>query len=158
MKNRFLTISVFLTLCLHLLSFAGPEDAAAAELKISGRHPIDIAQKPTCTQCHDNSTEVEQKPIASFNHDSNWVAIHRFFAPKTGLLCNECHKVSFCNECHAYKEDLKPSDKEAESPERWLPHRGDYIFQHRRDGRIDPTSCFRCHGRQNNHICRKCHK
>ena len=130
----------------------------AAELKITGRHPIELSEKPRCTDCHVADAEVGLKPIEVYNHDTDWIGRHRSFASKSVQLCDVCHKVSFCTDCHAYKEELKPSDKRSESPERWFPHRGDYLFQHRIDGRLDPTSCFRCHGRQNNAICRRCHK
>ncbi len=135
-----------------------PAEAPAAEMKITGSHPIALTEKPRCTECHSADTEVGLKPIEVYNHQTDWIARHRFFASKTIQLCNACHKVSFCTDCHAYKEELKPSDKLSDSPDRWLPHRGDYLFQHRIDGRLDPTSCFRCHGRQNNAICRRCHR
>lgn len=130
----------------------------AAEIKVTGRHPIELTEKPRCTECHGVDAEVGMKPIEVYNHDVDWTSRHRFFASKGVQLCDVCHQVSFCTDCHAYKEQLKPSDKHSESPEQWLPHRGDYLFQHRIDGRLDPTSCFRCHGRQNNEICRRCHK
>jgi len=150
---------VFLTILLSALFFGNviPEPYAV-ELKITGSHPIELSGKPVCTECHDADTDVVLKPVAAFNHEGDWIARHRFLASKTTRLCDVCHNVSFCTDCHAYKEELKPSDKHSDSPERWLPHRGDYIFQHRIDGRLDPTSCFRCHGRQNNAICRRCHK
>ncbi len=148
------------TLLVLVLTFTGSAVPAlfAAEMKITGNHPISLTEKPKCTECHVADTEVGLKPIEIFNHDGDWIPRHRFLASRTTEVCNVCHKVSFCTDCHAYKEELKPSDKHPESPERWLPHRGDYLFQHRIDGRIDPTSCFRCHGTQNNGICRRCHK
>lgn len=153
-----LTKSYSLLIIFLALFSAGPKELPAAELKITGVHPIELSEKPVCTVCHSSDTEINLKPVAVFNHESDWIARHRFFASKTIQLCDACHKVSFCIDCHAYKEELKPSDKHSDSPQRWLPHRGDYIFQHRIDGRIDPTSCFRCHGRQNNATCRRCHK
>lgn len=153
-----LTKSYSLLIIFLALFSLGPKELPAAELKITGVHPIELSEKPVCTVCHSSDTEINLKPVAVFNHESDWIARHRFFASKTIQLCDACHKVSFCIDCHAYKEELKPSDKHSDSPQRWLPHRGDYIFQHRIDGRIDPTSCFRCHGRQNNATCRRCHK
>lgn len=143
-------------LCLITLVWLSP--GHAADLQIAGRHPVELSSKPACTACHTADTEIGGKPISVYNHESDWVSVHRFYATKNTPVCNQCHRVSFCTECHAYKEELKPSDKLSEKAERWLPHRGDYIFQHRIDGRVDPTSCFRCHGRQNNHVCRRCHK
>ncbi len=158
MKAGMLTRSSSLMIILLAFFSGGPQELPAAELKIAGVHPIELSEKPICTECHSADTEVGLKPVSSYNHEGDWIARHRFFASKTIQLCDACHKVSFCIDCHAYKEELKPSDKHSDSPQRWLPHRGDYIFQHRIDGRIDPTSCFRCHGRQNNAICRRCHK
>ena len=158
MKRRTRESFLLIGFLLFLIFCKSLPETAAGELKVSGKHPVEITAKPSCTECHNPDAEVELKPVSVFNHDGSWIAVHRFYAPKTGELCNICHKASFCAECHAYKEELKPSDKNSDSPGRWLPHRGDYIFQHRIDARIDPSSCFRCHGRQNNHICRRCHK
>ncbi len=130
----------------------------AEEKKIPERHPIELTEKPQCTDCHSEDTTVASKPIATFIHSNDWVKRHRFVASQTSQLCNACHKVSFCTDCHAYKDELKPSDKYSGSTERWLPHKGDYLYQHRIDGRIDPASCFRCHGRQNNEVCKRCHR
>jgi hypothetical protein len=153
-----LTKSYSLLIIFLALFSVGSKELPAAELKITGVHPIELSEKPVCTVCHSSDTEISLKSVAVFNHETDWIARHRFLASKTIQLCDVCHKVSFCIDCHAYKEELKPSDKHSDSPQRWLPHRGDYIFQHRTDGRIDPTSCFRCHGRQNNATCRRCHK
>ena len=35
---------------------------------------------------------------------------------------------------------------------------GDYLSRHRIEGRIDPVSCLKCHGRQNNERCKLCHR
>lgn len=159
MKNRkYGTTASLLLILLGVFTSNTVPELFAAEMKITGDHPISLSEKPRCTECHPADTEVGFKPIEVYNHDGDWIPRHRFLASQTAVLCNACHKVSFCTDCHAYKEELKPSDKHSDSPERWFPHRGDYLFQHRIDGRIDPTSCFRCHGRQNNEICRRCHK
>jgi hypothetical protein len=131
---------------------------SAAEKKIPETHPVELQEKPLCTECHTDDASVASKPIAAFNHGNDWVSTHRFYAAQTQQLCNACHKSSFCIDCHAWKDELKPSDKYGESVDRWLPHRGDYLFQHRIDGKVDPTSCFRCHGRQNNRTCKRCHR
>jgi hypothetical protein len=117
-----------------------------------------IAQSIRCTECHTDDTGVALKPIGIFNHSSSFLRRHRFYAVQTDTLCRACHLSSFCTDCHATRAELKPSAKHAEAPERWMPHRGDYLFQHRIDGRIDPTTCFRCHGRQNNELCKQCHR
>jgi hypothetical protein len=130
----------------------------ASDIKIPERHPVEITKLPVCTECHPEDVHVASKPIAVFNHTGDYINAHKFNASQASALCNACHKVSFCTDCHAYKEELKPSEKYSGSPERWLPHRGDYIVQHRIDGRIDPARCFPCHGRQNNRVCKNCHK
>jgi hypothetical protein len=104
-----------------------------------------------CTQCHpDRWPEMD--------HTLNWDVAHKSAAARAGQVCGVCHRESFCTDCHANKEEIKPSDKHKDSPDRSLPHRGDYITQHKIDGKINPASCFRCHGRQNNSRCRVCHR
>jgi len=135
-----------------------PGNAFSVEKRIPESHPIELVEKPRCTECHTDDTGVALKPISTFIHSPDWYGRHRFYASQTSHLCNACHKASFCMDCHAYKDRLKPSEKYSGSTDRWLPHRGDYLFQHRIDGKIDPTSCFRCHGRQNNRACKRCHR
>jgi hypothetical protein len=155
--NRISSI-ILLAAFLMLLVAASPESISALERRIPDSHPIELTSAPRCTECHTEDTGVALKPIATFNHSADFISGHRFYASQSSRLCNACHKVSFCTDCHAYKDELKPSEKYSGSPERWLPHRGDYLFQHRIDGRLDPTSCYRCHGTQNNRLCRQCHK
>lgn len=114
-------------------------------------HPVEVEAKPICSDCHTND-------YASLSHTPDFSTAHRFYAEQKKMLCNVCHQESFCADCHARKERLKPSDKYKDSPERSLPHRGDYLSQHMIDGRINPALCFRCHGRNNNERCRTCHK
>ena len=35
---------------------------------------------------------------------------------------------------------------------------GDHLNQHKIDGKLNPASCFPCHGRQNNERCKQCHR
>jgi hypothetical protein len=143
---------------LIFLPCVSPESGFALERKIPESHPIELTAAPLCTECHTDDTGLTLKPIATFNHSADFISGHRFYASQTSRLCNVCHRVSFCTDCHAHKDELKPSEKYPGSPERWLPHRGDYLFQHRIDGRLDPTSCYRCHGTQNNKACKRCHR
>ena len=106
---------------------------------------------PICSDCHTDAR-------GSLNHTSDFYTRHKFFAAQSKQTCGVCHKESFCSDCHAHKEELKPSDKYKDSPELALPHRGDYLNQHKIDGRVNPASCFPCHGRQNNERCKVCHK
>jgi hypothetical protein len=69
-----------------------------------------------------------------------------------------CHKQSACDECHGVWVELKPSLKDQTSNYRRMPHRGDYLSRHAIDGRINPASCYRCHGNpETARTCRPCH-
>jgi hypothetical protein len=125
---------------------------ACAETASLGReHPVAVARPPICSDCHTDWR-------AALSHTSDFSTRHQFYASQQRQVCGLCHKGSFCADCHANKEELKPSDKYKDSPERALPHRGDYLTQHKIDGRINPASCFPCHGRQNNERCIVCHR
>lgn len=115
-------------------------------------HPEEVKGLTNCGDCHNDQW-------ASWNHraDSFYLK-HRIFAKQNVIACYVCHQESFCADCHPHKEEIKPSDKYKEEPERGLPHRGDYIIQHRIDGMINPASCLKCHGRQNNERCQPCHR
>lgn len=116
-------------------------------------HPEDISKQgiPDCTSCHTDSW-------GALNHRApDFMSKHRFYAASSRQACNSCHYESFCTDCHTNKDEIKPSDKFSDSPERNLPHRGDYMNQHKIDGRVNPVSCVKCHGRQNNARCASCH-
>lgn len=115
------------------------------------QHPVEITTAPLCSDCH-------QDGRSAMDHTGDYSKRHRFYAQQQSQTCAVCHKESFCSDCHAHRDDLKPSDKYKDSVERFLPHRGDYLNQHRIDGRIDPASCMKCHGRSNNERCLICHK
>lgn len=113
-------------------------------------HPEKVQGLPVCTSCHDAD-------LASYDHDSRWMRAHGPVAVRDQRSCELCHRVSSCADCHGNREEIKPSTK---SPGRFnpaTPHRGDYLTQHRVDGRLDPASCFSCHGRKNEGRCRTCH-
>ena|SRR6185369_6769722 len=119
-------------------------------------HPVDVRQEgasmPDCSSCHTDSW-------SALNHSApNFYSKHGFYAGTDRQVCNSCHHESFCSDCHTRKDEIKPSDKYADSPERNLPHRGDYLSQHKIDGRVNPVSCVKCHGRQNNERCASCHR
>jgi hypothetical protein len=134
------------------------EQIPIPETHVYHRTDSTITPRPTCTECHTDEQGAALKPIAIFNHSSGFIRDHRFYASQNDLMCKACHRPSFCADCHANKAELKPSFKHFDAPERAMPHRGNYLVQHRIDGRIDPTPCFRCHGRQNNAMCRQCHR
>jgi hypothetical protein len=124
--------------------------ACAQTATIAAWHPVEVTAPPLCSDCHNDDR-------AAMNHTPDYSTRHKFYAAQNKQTCGICHKESFCSDCHAHKDELKPSDKYKDSPERSLPHRGDYLNQHRIDGRINPASCFPCHGRQNNERCKVCH-
>jgi hypothetical protein len=126
---------------------------ACANTNSSARiHPEAVKGIPNCTECHTDSW-------GNMNHQAvDFFQKHGVFASNARRACAACHAESFCADCHAHKEEIKPSDKYKDAPERWLPHRGDYLSQHRIDGRINPASCVKCHGRQNNERCLTCHR
>ena len=147
MKNKTVKITFLLLLAVVALTLF----ACAHTQSVATMHPVEVTGLPMCSDCHTDSR-------AALNHTSDYITRHKFYARQQSRTCGACHKESFCSDCHAHKEELKPSDKFKDSPERALPHRGDYLNQHKIDGRINPASCFPCHGRQNNERCQLCHK
>ena len=109
-----------------------------------------------CTDCHD--ARGDKLAFGSFNHTATWLQTHRQQAYQHEAVCSMCHQTSFCNDCHATRVELKPSLRHQDETYRQMPHLGDYLTRHRIDGRIDPTSCFRCHGNPKTAItCARCH-
>jgi hypothetical protein len=137
--------------------------AACAGLQSSyaplARHPSsdDLGESPkVCTDCHDARDENVAYEI--YVHTADYGMNHRFQAYQGEAICAMCHQTSFCNDCHATGIELKPSLKNQEEPYRPMQHRGDYLTRHRIDGRVDPTSCFRCHGNPKSaKTCVRCH-
>jgi hypothetical protein len=126
--------------------------ACATTSSIVASHPEKVTGMPDCTECHTDA-------YGTMNHTApDFMKKHGIYGTASRLACSTCHHESFCADCHARKDELKPSEKFADSPERFLPHRGDYLGQHKIDGRIDPSSCSKCHGRYNNERCATCHK
>jgi len=138
---------VFLTGLVLILGMYG----CAHTTSMVTQHPVEVTGFPICSDCHTDWR-------AALDHTSDYYTRHRFYAEQQSRACNVCHKESFCSDCHAHREELKPSDKYQDSPERTLPHPGDYITQHQIDGRINPASCMKCHGRSNNERCSECHR
>jgi hypothetical protein len=148
MNNRYVKplVLALLVSVLAAILFACAETATLA-----WKHPMEIEKSPLCSDCHTDGR-------AAMNHTADYIARHKFYAAQQKQTCEVCHQLSFCADCHANKEQIKPSDKYKDSPGRAMPHRGDYLTQHKLDSRIDPASCFVCHGRQNNERCRTCHR
>ena len=149
MKNNIF----FMFFLLVLLILMGLLYACASnKATITNIHPVEIKGLVNCAGCHTDKW-------GALNHKADdFYRKHKFYAGQEKAACAACHQESFCSDCHAYREEIKPSDKYKGSPERYLPHRGDYLSRHRIEGRIDPASCVKCHGRQNNDKCRICHR
>jgi hypothetical protein len=137
--------------------------AACAQMKalpsLPDSHPeaLVVGQQVDCSECHDDSQKGTMKAIPSFSHTRSFVRNHRFYAATDDRLCNTCHKVSFCADCHTNQVEMKPSIKYGNRPDREMPHRGNYLTLHKIEGKVDPASCYRCHGRGNNERCVACH-
>lgn len=125
--------------------------ACAHTQSMPARHPVEDPNLGLCSACHTDER-------SALSHTADFSSRHKFYAYQQQRTCTLCHSQSYCSDCHAHKEELKPSDKFKEDVTRDLPHRGDYISQHQIDGRINPTLCIKCHGRQNNERCRICHR
>jgi hypothetical protein len=109
-----------------------------------------------CLDCHESRGE--KLAYGNFVHTQNWTQSHTQQARQNEQVCAMCHQTSFCNDCHIVGAELKPSIKNQSETYRQMPHRGDYLSRHRIDGRIDPTSCFRCHGNPKSaQTCAPCH-
>lgn len=123
------------------------------------KHPEDLPQgRADCLECHKDVSSGALRPYASFRHSRVFVDSHGVYARQGQNLCASCHAPGFCQTCHAAKGELKPNTLLGDRPDRMAPHRGDYLVTHRIDGRLDPGSCFRCHGNRNNVKCRQCHR
>jgi hypothetical protein len=141
---------LLITACSHFLS-QGPTLPAS--------HPEALGEgRVDCSECHEDRIKGILKPYASFRHTTAFVKQHRFYAGQDERLCGTCHRSSFCNDCHANEVEIKPPIKLGNRPDRELIHRGDYLNLHKIDGKVDPASCYRCHGRTNNEKCHLCHK
>ena len=139
-----LAASLVLAGAILLGACAGPKSTVVV-------HPEKVTELPICTSCHNAER-------AASNHDARWMKTHGAVALRDQRTCEMCHQISSCADCHGNKEEIKPSDKRPSRFDPAIPHRGDYLTQHRVDGRLDPASCFPCHGRKNQERCRVCHK
>lgn len=138
--------------------------AACAQMKsipgLPASHPetLAIGQQVSCTECHEDQQKGTLKAFNSFSHSPAFVKNHRFYASSDERLCSTCHKSSFCNDCHTNQVEMKPSIKYGNRPDRDMPHRGNFMTLHKIEGKLDPASCYRCHGRANNERCITCHR
>lgn len=138
--------------------------AACAQMKtipaLPESHPEALAagQQVNCSECHEDQQKGTLKPFSAFSHTQAFVKNHRFYAATDDRLCSVCHKVSFCTDCHTNLTEMKPSIKYGYRPDREMPHRGNFQTLHKIEGKLDPASCYRCHGRSNNESCIPCHR
>ena len=129
------------------------------EASFAAIHPQEVVGRPQCSECH--TTDIAKgalKPYASFDHTATFVKDHRNQANQDSGTCATCHAQSFCTDCHGGKVPMKPAFKLSDSPDRLAPHRGDFMTLHRIEGKLDPSSCYKCHGRANNEKCLACHR
>lgn len=147
------------SLALGLLGFMAC-GLLSPEKSMASTHPQQLgAGRPMCSQCHEDSPmKGTYKLYSTFNHTPVFVQDHKFAANQDNSTCAACHAQSFCSDCHAGKGVMSPALKLAERPDRASPHRGGYLALHRVEGKLDPTSCYKCHGRANNQTCTACHK
>ena len=131
--------------------FAAVLAACATTASLPAKHPAEVEGMPVCSDCHTDWR-------ANLDHRQDYINRHGLYAAQQARTCELCHARSFCADCHANKEELKPSDKYKDAPYRSLPHPGNYLSQHRRDGMINPAACFKCHGRKDDWRCRSCHR
>ena len=137
--------------------------AACAQMKalptMPDSHPEALASgQVSCAECHQDEQRGTMKAFSSFNHTPSFVKNHRFYASGDDRLCSTCHKGSFCADCHTNKVEMKPSVKYGYRPDRMMQQGGNFLTLHKIEGKLDPASCFRCHGRTNNERCVTCHR
>ena len=153
-------------LLLPLLALAGLIGivASCAQMKtipgLPASHPeaLAVGQQVNCAECHEDQQKGTMKAFDAFSHTPSFVKNHRFYAASDDRLCSTCHKSSFCNDCHTNQVEMKPSVKYGDRPDREFQHRGNFITLHKIEGKLDPASCYRCHGRANNERCIACHR
>lgn len=157
MSRRTLLLFLAMVFSLGLMtacSLLSPETSFVA-----AHEPLEKG-RPTCSACHENETmKGGLKTFASFDHTANFIKDHRFQANRDSATCASCHGQAFCSDCHGGKTAMRPSVKLGDRPDRAsTPHRGNYLTLHRMEGKMDPSSCYKCHGRANNDKCTSCHR
>jgi hypothetical protein len=157
MNKLKMTIPVLAAAGLLFFLAACAEMGALPSLPVSHPEALAIGQQVNCAECHEDQQKGTLKPYKAFNHSPDFVKNHRFYAASDDRLCSTCHKSSFCNDCHTNKVQLKPSTKFGNRPDREMQHRGNFMTMHKIEGKLDPASCYRCHGRANNERCIQCH-
>ena len=154
-KNRNPYVLTSLAVVLLMAGCAGLQSGYEPQV----RHPAadNLGRQPkNCSYCHGVGDENETYQI--YDHTADFGLNHSVPAYQGESICAMCHQTSFCTDCHGAGIELKPSIKNQDKTFRPLQHRGDYLTRHRIDGRVDPTSCFRCHGNPKSaETCARCH-
>lgn len=141
------TLIMMATILLAAFLFSCAQNTSVAVV-----HPEKVSGLPNCNDCHSDD-------LTLFNHQAaTFFAKHRVYGAQQRSVCSACHNQAFCSDCHAHKEEITPADKFKDAAYRNLPHRGDYLSRHKIDGKLNPASCLKCHGSQNNERCLTCHK
>lgn len=132
----------------------------SSEKSFAATHPQALgAGRPVCSECHGaEAMKGTFKSYDAYNHTPEFVRNHKAAANQDSATCAACHGQSFCADCHGGKGVMTPSTKLGNRPDRAMPHKAGYLSLHRIEGRMDPTSCYKCHGRANNEKCTVCHK
>ncbi len=129
----------------------------ASELSLPESHSQE-EDTSVCTNCHETQDTINRKGIQSYDHTGDWSHTHQFSASQGNSVCQLCHNLSFCTDCHVRGDELMPSIKNRTKPYLNYPHRGDFLFRHRIDGKMKSAQCYKCHKRQNSQRCFRCHK
>jgi hypothetical protein len=158
MKNRTVKLSLLALAALFGMAASCAQMKTIPGLPASHPEALAVGQQVNCAECHEDQQKGTMKAFKSFNHTQSFVKNHRFYAASDDRLCSTCHKSSFCNDCHTNQVEMKPSTKYGNRPDREMPHRGNFMTMHKIEGKLDPASCYRCHGRANNERCVACHK
>lgn len=119
-------------------------------------HPPVGMKRPQCIDCHDKTDPTF--PYAKFNHDVFFTDGHRVEALTGSATCYLCHTDGFCGDCHDGRQEMMPTTRRPMDIQRRIPHRGKYLARHQIEGRINPLSCYRCHGKPDRaERCVTCH-
>lgn len=154
LKKNKITLAAIFSIIVLICSYAGFVKAGAYQVPL--QHPDEGEELQNCMQCHDAGDP--EFPYQRFDHTPQFTDHHGAAASQDKAVCNMCHAGRFCADCHGVGVPLKPSAKQYNATRQNMPHRGDYLSRHRIDGRIDPTSCFRCHGSpRTQRSCNSCH-
>jgi len=142
------------------LIFATACMLVSTETSFTAQHPMELGiGRPDCLSCHaDEPMTGHVRSYAEFNHTNDFIRAHGPQAAQYNNVCASCHSSSFCADCHTDKTVLRPALKYGNRPDIVSPYRGDYMTMHRIEGKMDPTACYKCHGRANNDRCRACHR